>query len=452
MPASTRHHKALAAIVHCVGLLTALPVLPAATVPDAPTATVTGAPTATVTGAPTATVTGVPPAGRLQPAAATPDPSMPAAPPAVPTPTRVASPAARPKVSVRVAPEQSAAPGYRIEVRNAGSAPVDTTVRQELPQGVSPTKISDGGQVVRPGGSAATEVTWRLKLPPGSTTTLGTTLTTAASRQPVTAPTCAFASDGRQPYDCASATWTAPGMAATQSQEPTGWRRQAPALIAGGAALLVLGVVGLLTWRRRRRPVAAALASDGPGTIYPRPAAPRPPARCRKPPVWVVVPVAATVLAGTVGAAAWSATRQVTAIDTDSQPTSGAWKGTGTSGVLGMPLREDAFEFTVYRMTCEPGRGARQCQATVGVRNLTPEHQSWHGKLQRAYLANGNWVTTDEPATRQANQGRDVFADPLLAGSRVVLPLVFTINGREAPQRLELRSGVFSAGVRVDVP
>ncbi|MCZ7420454.1 hypothetical protein O7605_13110 [Verrucosispora sp. WMMA2121] len=435
MPASTRHHRTLAAIVHCVGLLTALPVLPTATAPHAPAVTAPHAPTAGLT-----------------PAAAAPEPSMPAAPPAVPTPTRVVAPAARPKVSVRVAPERSSAPGYRIEVRNAGSTPVETTVRQELPQGVSATTVSDGGRVLRPGGSSATEVTWRLRLAPESTTTLGTTLTMTGSRQPVTAPTCAYASDGRQPYDCASATWTAPGMAATQSPEATGWRRQTPALTAAGAALLVLAVVGLLAWRRRRRPVAAALASDGPGTVYPRPAAPRPPARRRKPPVWVVVPVAAIVLAGTLGAAAWSATRRVTAIDTDSQPTSGAWRGTGVSGSLGTPLREDAFEFTVYRMTCEPGRGARQCQATVGVRNLTREHQSWHGKLQRAYLANGNWVTTDEPATRQANQGRDVFADPLAAGSRVVLPLVFTVTGREAPQRLELRSGVFSAGVRVDVP
>ncbi|MBX7268528.1 hypothetical protein KIF24_22605 [Micromonospora sp. Llam7] len=427
MPASRRHHRALAAIVHCVGLLTALPVLPAAGVPEAPAA------------------------GR-QHAAATPDPSMPAAPPAVPTPTRVASPAARPKVSVAVAPEHTAEPGYRIEVRNTGNAPVDTTVRQELPEGVSATTISDGGRQLRPGGSAATEVTWRLRLPPRSTTTLGTTLAGAAAQQPVTAPACAFASDGRRPYDCATATWTAPGATAAGPQEPTGWRRQAPALLVGAVAVLVLGVVGFVTWRRRRRPVAAALASDGPGTVYPRPAAPRPPARRRKPPVWVVVPVAATVLAGTVGAAAWSATQRVTAIDTDSQPTSGAWKGAGASGALGTPLREEAFEFTVYRMSCEPGRDARQCQATVGVRNLTPEHQSWHGKLQRAYLADGNWVTTDEQATRRANQGRDMFAEPMAAGSRMVLPLVFTINGREAPQRLELRSGVFSAGVRVEVP
>ncbi|GIJ78280.1 hypothetical protein Xph01_27120 [Micromonospora phaseoli] len=441
--------------MHCVGLLTALPILPAAGAPEAqrPVAAAAPATARPVAAAPATArpVAAAPAAGRPVTAATT-DPSMPAAPPAVPTPTRVASPAAKPEVSVAVMPDNTAEPGYRIKVHNRGNAPVDTTVRQELPQGLSATAISDGGRETRPGGSAATEVTWRLKLPPRSTTTLGTTLTTAATQQPVTAPACAFSSDGQRPYDCATATWTGPGGVAAESQEPTGWRRQLPALLAGVVAVLVLGVVGLLAWRRRHRPVAAALSSDGPGTIYPRPAAPRPPARRRKPPVWVVVPVAATVLAGTVGAAAWSATQQVTAIDTDSQPTSGAWKGTGVSGELGMPLREDAFEFTVYRMTCEPGRNARQCQTTLGVRNLTRENQSWHGKLQRAYLANGNWVTTDEQATRRANQGRDVFAQPMAAGSRMVLPLVFTINGRETPQRLELRSGVFSAGVRVDVP
>ncbi|MEV6690583.1 hypothetical protein AB0M35_03770 [Micromonospora sp. NPDC051196] len=428
MPASTRHHKALAAIVHCVGFLTAaLPALPALTTDAAA-------------------------AGHPYPAAATAEPTMPSAPPAVPTPTRLASPAPAPKVSVMVAPASTAQPGYRIEVRNAGNAPVDTTVRQELPQGVSATAISAGGREVRPGGSTATEVTWRLKLPPRSTTKLDTTLTSGAAQQPVTAPACAFAVDGRQPYDCATATWTAPNATAAPTEQTSGWRDQAPALLAGAAVLLVLSGLAFATWRHRRPPVAAALASDGPGRVYPRPAAPRPTARRRTPPVWLIVPVAATVLMATIGMVAWTATRRVAAIDTDSQPTNGAWKGTGVSGGLGVPLREDAFEFTVYRMTCDPGQGARQCQATVGVRNMTLEHHSWHGKLQRAYLADGNWVTTDEQATRRANQGRDVFAEPMAAGSRLVLPLVFTVDRGEAPQRLELRSGVFSAGVRVDVP
>ncbi|MEU4782935.1 hypothetical protein AB0G13_34630, partial [Micromonospora sp. NPDC023633] len=209
---------------------------------------------------------------------------------------------------------------------------------------------------------------------------------------------------------------------------------------------------GAWTWRRRRRPVAAALSGEGPGTVYPRPAAPRPEQIRRKPSVWLIVPVAAAVLAGTVGTAAWTATRQVAAVDTDSQPTGGAWVGRGVNGAVGEPLRESAFEFTVYRVACEPGAAARQCEATVGVRNLTPEQQSWHGRLQRAYLPDGNFVSTDEQATRAANQGRDVFAQPMAAGSRAVLPLVFTVDGQAPPEQLELRSGVFSAGVRVDVP
>ena len=68
------------------------------------------------------------------------------------------------------------------------------------------------------------------------------------------------------------------------------------------------------------------------------------------------------------------------------------------------------------------------------------------------YLPGGRWVSTDESATRTANLGRDVFADPVAAGSRMVLPLVFTVDGRDPPQQLELRSGVFSAGVRVHMP
>ncbi|PWR17132.1 hypothetical protein DKT69_01930, partial [Micromonospora sicca] len=191
--------------------------------------------------------------------------------------------------------------------------------------------------------------------------------------------------------------------------------------------------------------------------LYPRAALPAPVgARRRRPPIWLVVGVAAAVLAGVVGAAAWTATQRVAAIDTSKQPTSGAWMGRSVSGPVGVPLRESAFEFTVYRVACgmagQPAAGGRQCQATVGVRNLTPEQQTWHGQLQRAYLPGGNWVSTDETATRVANLGRDVFAQPVAGGSRVVLPLVFTVSGSQPPKQLELRSGVFSAGVRVDVP
>ncbi|MEV4494294.1 hypothetical protein AB0J84_01100 [Micromonospora arborensis] len=497
MPASTRHHRALAVFVHCLGILAAVPALPAAA-PDAaaaprppaatrPTAATappgaTAAPATTpgpaATPRPSATTPGVrtsAPAGVTQPPVAVlarvaAEPTPPSAPPAVAPPSRGPAKAPPQQVTVAVAPESSPAPRYRIQVRNVGNAPVDTTVRQELPPGSSPTAISAGGRSTRAGGST-TEVTWRLRLPAHSTTTLGTALAATAPGQPLTAPTCAFTSDGARPFDCATATWKAAAAPAAKVSEAPPWRRY-PVLLAGLAVLLLVSAALVWVWRRRRgrRVTAAALAtSGGPdagrGTIYPRPAAPSTARRRRTPPVWLVVGAAVAVLAAIVGTAGWTATRQVSEIDTQKQPTSGAWMGTGVTGPVGVPLRESAFEFTVYGMSCgapgtagKPADGGatppngRRCQATVGVRNVTGDHQPWHSQLQRAYLPGGRWVSTDESATRAANLGRDVFADPMAAGTRMVLPLVFTVDGRDQPQQLELRSGVFSAGVRVHMP
>ncbi|MET7709198.1 hypothetical protein [Micromonospora sp. NPDC005413] len=476
MPASTRHHRALAVFVHCLGILAAVPALPAAApeaaaVPRPPVAT-PRPPTATPQ--PTAAgPTAMPSTAAQSPVAVvarvTAEPTPPSAPPAMAPPSRAPASAPPQQVTVAVAPESSPAPRYRIQVRNVGNAPIDTTVRQELPPGSSPTAISGGGQSGRAGGST-TEVTWRLRLPAHSTTTLGTALAATAPGQPLTAPTCAFTSDGSRPYDCATATWMAAAAPAAEITEAPPWRRY-PVLLGGLVILLLISAALVWVWRRRRgrRLTAAALAtSGGPdsgrGTIYPRPAAPNPVRRRRTPPVWLLVGAAVVVLAGIVGTAGWTATRQVSEIDTQKQPTSGAWMGTGVTGPVGVPLRESAFEFTVYRMSCgapgtagkaggsAPPANGRRCEATVGVRNITGDHQPWHSQLQRAYLPGGRWVSTDEPATRAANLGRDVFADPMAAGTRMVLPLVFTVDGRDPPQQLELRSGVFSAGVRVHMP
>lgn len=446
-------------VVNCLGVLAALPALPgpahgAAAAPARPVA-------------------------RTAPAAPSGGPAAPpAVAPASPAPLR---PPPSP-VTVAVAPAGTPAPAYRISVHNAGDSPVDAMVRQELPSGASATTVTGGGRASRPGGStAAGEVTWRLRLPAHSTTNLHTALNAAPGRS-VTAPACAYGSDGTRPYDCATATWQAVAApTATAAATTPGWRRPAVLLGTLAAVLVVTGGVLLWWWRRRSRsaPTGAQATAGGPtrpggptmaggppqpGTVYPRRAMPPVAGRRRTPPVWVVVPVAAAVLAGVVGVAAWTATRRVAAIDTAKQPTSGAWMGRSVSGGLGVPLREAAFEFTVYRVSCDAGgpptgtngtsgtNGGRRCLATVGVRNLTPEQQTWHGQLQRAYLPGGTWVSTDEDATRLANLGRDVFAQPVAAGTRVVLPLVFSTGSSAAPRQLELRSGVFSAGVRVDVP
>ncbi|MGW0243261.1 hypothetical protein [Micromonospora chalcea] len=472
MPASRRHHKALAVFVNCLGVIAAVPALSPATPRAAGTPARPAPPPAAVPVA-------------LPGAGATPIPTgVPAVPPAVPTTGPAPVRPSMPPVSVAVGAAGTPAPGYRIEVRNAGTAPVDTMVRQELPSGSRATTVTGGGRTTRPAGSSAGEVTWRLRLPAKSTTTLHTALSVPGPGRSVTAPTCVYGTDGTRPYDCATATWVGAATApAAQVTAAPAWRRP-PVLLAAFTALLVVtaGVLWWALWRRRRRTAATAgtglsgsgAMSAGPGapgsgvpgqgspaergTVYPRTAVPAPASRRRRPPVWLVVGVAAAVLAGVVGAAAWSATQRVAAMDTTKQPTSGAWVGSSVTGALGQPLRETAFEFTVYRMSCgadvlpaAPG-GGRPCLATVGVRNVTNEDQTWHGQLQRAYLPSGNWVAADEDATRVANLGRDVFSQPVAAGRRVLLPLVFTMRGDEPPKRLELRSGVFSAGVRVDVP
>ncbi|MBQ1060149.1 hypothetical protein AB0I92_08920 [Micromonospora chalcea] len=472
MPASRRHHKALAVFVNCLGVIAAVPALSPATPRAAETPARPAPPPAAVPVA-------------LPGAGATPIPTgVPAVPPAVPTTGPAPVRPSMPPVSVAVGAAGTPAPGYRIEVRNAGTAPVDTMVRQELPSGSRATTVTGGGRTTRPAGSSAGEVTWRLRLPAKSTTTLHTALSVPGPGRSVTAPTCVYGTDGTRPYDCATATWVGAATApAAQVTAAPAWRRP-PVLLAAFTALLVVtaGVLWWALWRRRRRTAATAgtgLSGGGAmsagagapgsgvpgqgspaerGTVYPRTAVPAPANRRRRPPVWLVVGVAAAVLAGVVGAAAWSATQRVAAMDTTKQPTSGAWVGSSVTGALGQPLRETAFEFTVYRVSCgadvlpaAPG-GGRPCLATVGVRNVTNEDQTWHGQLQRAYLPSGNWVAADEDATRVANLGRDVFSQPVAAGRRVLLPLVFTMRGDEPPKRLELRSGVFSAGVRVDVP
>ncbi|MEU3115367.1 hypothetical protein [Micromonospora chalcea] len=472
MPASRRHHRALAVFVNCLGVIAAVPALSPATPRAAETPARPAPPPAAVPVA-------------LPGAGATPIPTgVPAVPPAVPTTGPAPVRPSMPPVSVAVGAAGTPAPGYRIEVRNAGTAPVDTMVRQELPSGSRATTVTGGGRTTRPAGSSAGEVTWRLRLPAKSTTTLHTALSVPGPGRSVTAPTCVYGTDGTRPYDCATATWVGAATApAAQVTAAPAWRRP-PVLLAAFTALLVVtaGVLWWALWRRRRRTAATAgtgLSGGGAmsagagapgsgvpgqgspaerGTVYPRTAVPAPANRRRRPPVWLVVGVAAAVLAGVVGAAAWSATQRVAAMDTTKQPTSGAWVGSSVTGALGQPLRETAFEFTVYRVSCgadvlpaAPG-GGRPCLATVGVRNVTNEDQTWHGQLQRAYLPSGNWVAADEDATRVANLGRDVFSQPVAAGRRVLLPLVFTMRGDEPPKRLELRSGVFSAGVRVDVP
>ncbi|MDW5324094.1 hypothetical protein [Plantactinospora sp. KLBMP9567] len=190
--------------------------------------------------------------------------------------------------------------------------------------------------------------------------------------------------------------------------------------------------------------VGRARPAPHPATTY------RPPRRRSRPPAWAAVGSAALLAVALAALTAWTGSSQVSAINGNRQPSSGAWVGKTVAGPVGTSLRESAFEFTVYRLVCPPAPGG--CQAILGVRNLTDKSQQWHGTLQRAYLPNGDWVGADVAATQVANAGKDPFAEPVPAGQRMIMPLVFASTGAVEPTRIELRSAVFSAGVSVDVP
>jgi hypothetical protein len=363
-----------------------------------------------------------------------------------------AASAATGNVTLAVAPAGRTLPGYEIEIRNGGPVPVDTTVRQELPPGLSPIAISSGGQAMtsatRTGG---TELSWRLRVPPGTATTVSATMNNPPSPA-VAAPACAFTGIGLVPDDCATATWSAPKV---EHRRAVPWWRSATTMVVVAAALLVAAAVGLgLRARRRRRRNARLAANEvlaySEPNVYPKPREPAPitPTPRRRPPLWAMVAVGLVLLIGASVTALWSATSRVTAMNANRQPSSGAWVGSASSGPIGEPLREAAFEFTVYRMNCPAG--APQCVATVGLRNISDRGQQWYAALQRAYLPSGDWVTIDENATRLANGGKDLFAETIPPGDRHVVQLVFAVSGQQ-PTQIELRSAVFSAGVRVNL-
>ena len=90
-----------------------------------------------------------------------------------------------------------------------------------------------------------------------------------------------------------------------------------------------------------------------------------------------------------------------------------------------------------------------RCAADVGVRNPSAAADRWYPAMQRLRAGDG-FVTVDEAATT-ADNGRDVFAEPLAPGEQRVARLWFTLPTGARADVLELRSGAFANGVRVDV-
>jgi hypothetical protein len=326
-----------------------------------------------------------------------------------------------PSVGLEVTSSGQMAAVYRVEVRNDTSAATDVVVRQNIPRGTNVSANTPGGT------QDAGEVWWRLHLESRESREVSTAFTPPPNGQTYGAA-CAYVDPSATAVDCAAARWTSPSPIATSAP----WWRRWQVLAAAGL-LLVLATAVLVSRRRRAAPAAAS--------------------HRRGPPTWTVVALSAVVLLGLgVGAAAVAAPR-LTALAGGGPSGRDGWIGAAPQGLVGQSLRENALAFTTYRIVCTPpndAAAAHQCTTVVGVTNPGGAAERWYPAMQRLETADGGWVPVDEAATVTAN-GADLFGDPLPPGGTVLAQLVFNLPPGSAATRLELRSGAFSEGARVQI-
>jgi uncharacterized repeat protein (TIGR01451 family) len=147
---------------------------------------------------------------------------------------------------------------YTIKVHNIGST--DATqleISQSLPAGLTFVSADHGGT------AAAGRVSWTVDLKPGEESTLGSVGqvgTTPAELLRLATVACATEKDGGKPLVCSTHSDRLPTAAAPA--RTGGW----PIALWSAGGVVVLGLVGSVLWRRRRRGRPSGTAGQhGPG-------------------------------------------------------------------------------------------------------------------------------------------------------------------------------------------
>jgi len=334
---------------------------------------------------------------------------------------------------------------YAVRLTNGSGPARDLTVTAQLPARVVIGRATGGGKV------SGHQVQWRLHLQPqqtstvrvaGRTTGFGVLIGTA----------CVTSRSGDQLYACASETHQA-GFA-VRGLKRSGWW-----WVALGAVATV--AVATMWWRRHRRhpgaPARSGTPTRGPSDVFApadrsaaqtgasdQLAAVRTAAAVGLSALALVLPAALVLnlVAGKLNAAANAHT------GTGASGPAG-WQGKPLAANLGEAVHDEANDYTVYQVVCQPaGHGAR-CVAAVSVRNRTSAPQTWYARLQRLYTGDAAWVEPSAADTRQRNGGADVFAAALAPHGAALVQLVFAVASPASPRYLEIRTGVFHNGCRV---
>jgi len=306
-----------------------------------------------------------------------------------------------------------------------------------------------------------------VRLEPWQSTTLTATFAPEGADR-LSGAACAYVGWAGEPIDCSASVWT---PTATTAATASWWRSWWVLLIAAVAlATLVLSLVNVRAGARaslsagaslRTGPARTAQSGTGPdwnarpgvgsvgGASPDQGLVGRGGEGTRRPPTWVAVVLAVAMVLGLgIAAVAVGGSKLAAAADSGPGNTEG-WVGPVAEGPIGTALRENAFEFTAYRFGCEPAQGGGDtCTAVVGLTNPESAPERWHPQMQRL-RAGGARVQADAAATRVANGGRDVFADLVAPGHRVLAQLVWTVPDGATPTAIELRSGAFAQGATV---
>jgi hypothetical protein len=146
---------------------------------------------------------------------------------------------------------------------------------------------------------------------------------------------------------------------------------------------------------------------------------------------------------------------------------SGGGGKSGSSGspavhaALNQPARDGKFEFTVSSVKCGVAKVGDEflnktaqgqfCEATMTVKNIGTEPQTFDGSNQKAKAADGTEYANDSEAELYANTATKTFLDQINPGNAVKGVVIFDIPKGAKIATLELHDSIFSGGVIVTV-
>lgn len=127
---------------------------------------------------------------------------------------------------------------------------------------------------------------------------------------------------------------------------------------------------------------------------------------------------------------------------------------------LGDKVRDKQFQFTVEKVKCGTRRignaylnikaQGQFCLATVTVKNVGDDAQSFFGNNQLLFNAKGQQYSASTEAAIYLEDSKSLYEE-INPGNRLKGQVVFDVPKKMKPSEIELHATAFSGGVRVSL-